>query len=126
VPASAEYDPQADALYVRVREGTRARTVELDERHYVDVDDEGAALGFEVLYPRMGIRLAELCHSWPLMVDEVADAITAVLGQSAPMTTTAAVEVFGVPYATFSTPGGAAGPATTSRSMSVPPELLVG
>lgn len=126
MPASAEYDPQADALYVRVQEGARARTVEFDERHYVDVDEAGAALGFEVLYPRMGIRLAEIADSWRLQIDDLANAIMAALGEPVPMTVTAAVDVFGVPYATFSTPGGAAVSANTARSVSVPPELVVG
>lgn len=126
MPASAEYDRQADALYVRVREGARARAVEFDERHYVDVDAAGAALGFEVLYPQMGIRLAEIADSWRLEVNDLASAITAALGEPVPMTMTAAVDVFGAPYATFSTPGVAAGSTSVARSVSIPPDLVVG
>jgi uncharacterized protein YuzE len=122
--ASAEYDPQADALYVRVSEGARARTVECDERHYVDLDDEGAPVGFEVLYPRMGVRLAALTRAWPIPADEVANAIKTAIGESIPMTATAAVDAYGV-AATFSTPSSAGAPGA-SCSRSLPPELLVG
>jgi len=125
MPVSAEYDPQADALYVRVREGSRLRAVELDERHYVDVDADGIALGFEVLYPRMGVRIADLSASWGIPAEETASAITAALGQSVPMTATVAADVFGLSYATVSTPGSVPHQATAAHSISVPPPELI-
>jgi uncharacterized protein YuzE len=43
------YDPEVDALYVTVREGEVAETVEVEEAVYVDVDDDGRPLGVEFL-----------------------------------------------------------------------------
>lgn len=54
---TALYDRDADALYVTLRDGVRARAVELDEATYVDVDRDGQALGLEFLYPAMGLDL---------------------------------------------------------------------
>ena len=41
------YDADADAMYLRVREGTVAETVEVEEMVYVDLDAEGRPLGLE-------------------------------------------------------------------------------
>ncbi len=41
------YDADADAVYLRLREGTVAETVEVEEMVYVDVDAEGRPLGVE-------------------------------------------------------------------------------
>lgn len=57
MPITAQYDPEADALYVRLGDGERARTVEIDDALYVDVDSEGHAVGIEILYPALGIDL---------------------------------------------------------------------
>jgi uncharacterized protein YuzE len=46
-----EYDQQADALYIRLREGKVVRTDEIDDMTFVDVDASGDALGIEVLHP---------------------------------------------------------------------------
>ncbi len=52
---TAEYDREADALYVRLAEGLRDHAIEIDESTYVDVDVDGHALGLEFLYPSIGI-----------------------------------------------------------------------
>jgi uncharacterized protein YuzE len=124
MPISAEYDPEADALYIRIRDGERSRAVELDERHYIDVDAEGKALGLEVLYPEMGVRVTDLARTWRLPADELATVITTVLGRSVPMTTTAATDVVAVSYATVSAPAGAPVPVPAAQSISVPSELV--
>ena len=54
---TAEYDREADALYVRLGAGERARTVEVDDTTYVDVDVDGRPIGIELLYPSLGLRL---------------------------------------------------------------------
>ena len=43
------YDPQADALYIQLRDGAVDNTHEVDRHIYVDVDAEGVPLGLEVL-----------------------------------------------------------------------------
>lgn len=41
------YDAEADAMYLRVNDGTVADTVEIAEMVYVDVDANGRTLGIE-------------------------------------------------------------------------------
>jgi uncharacterized protein YuzE len=57
MPVTAEYDHEADALYVRLRDGARQRAVEVDQVTYVDLDEDGQPLGIELLYPSRGINL---------------------------------------------------------------------
>ena len=45
-----EYDTQADAIYVQLREGTVDNTVEVNKYIYADVDAEGNPLGIEILF----------------------------------------------------------------------------
>lgn len=45
-----DYDPQADAVYIRLRLGEVSDTVEAGKYIYVDVDDEGVPLGIEILF----------------------------------------------------------------------------
>jgi len=42
-----EYSPTAGALYLRLQSGTVAKTVEIEEMVYVDVDANGQPLGVE-------------------------------------------------------------------------------
>ena len=57
MPLSSVHDLEADALYITLREGDAARTVELDSGTLVDVDDDGTPLGLEVIHPH---------RDWPL------------------------------------------------------------
>jgi len=66
VPLTAEYDPEADALYVRLSTGLRARAVEIDESTYVDVDVDGRPVGIEILYPTMGMSLGGVLDRFSL------------------------------------------------------------
>lgn len=45
-----DYDPQSDALYIRLREGEVDDTLETAKYVYVDVDKEGIPLGIELLF----------------------------------------------------------------------------
>ncbi len=44
------YDPDADAMYIKVKEGKIAGTRQIDENVIIDVDKEGCILGVEVLF----------------------------------------------------------------------------
>ena len=44
------YDPDADAMYIKVKEGKIAGTRQIDENVIIDVDKEGCLLGVEVLF----------------------------------------------------------------------------
>jgi uncharacterized protein YuzE len=48
---SLMYDPDAEALYLTLREGLAAETIEIQEAVYVDLDAEGRPLGVEFLDP---------------------------------------------------------------------------
>ena len=44
------YDPEADALYIQLRQGDVDDTLEAGKYVYVDVDKEGVPLGVELLF----------------------------------------------------------------------------
>lgn len=52
--ASIRYDKEAKALYVKVAPGKRRikETISLGEDRYLDVDDKGRVIGFEILLPK--------------------------------------------------------------------------
>ncbi|VAW29806.1 hypothetical protein MNBD_CHLOROFLEXI01-4136 [hydrothermal vent metagenome] len=45
-----DYDPQADAIYIRLRGGNVDDTREISKYIYVDVDKTGVPLGLEILF----------------------------------------------------------------------------
>ena len=45
-----DYDPQADAIYVRLRSGEVDDTLTVGRYIYVDVDQDGVPLGLEILF----------------------------------------------------------------------------
>jgi len=45
-----DYDPQADAIYVRLRPGEVDDTLTVGKYIYVDVDRDGVPLGLELLF----------------------------------------------------------------------------
>lgn len=77
---TARYDREADALYVMLRDGDRARAVEIDEVTYVDVDRDEQALGLEFLYPGMGISLDAAISRFQLHSQR--HAVSAAIAQS--------------------------------------------
>jgi uncharacterized protein YuzE len=55
------YDEEADALYILLvaePEASIARTEEISDRVHVDVDERGAPVGVEILYPGLGFDLS--------------------------------------------------------------------
>ncbi len=62
--AQVEYDPEADAAYIRLNAGEVDRTVDLESTELgmpvlVDIDGTGRILGFEVLDARRRLGLVE-------------------------------------------------------------------
>lgn len=45
-----DYDPQADAMYIRLRAGDVDDTLEAGKYVFVDVDSAGIPLGLEILF----------------------------------------------------------------------------
>lgn len=44
-----QYDPDAEAAYIRMSHGEIAETVEVTESLYIDVDQHGDPIGIEIL-----------------------------------------------------------------------------
>jgi uncharacterized protein YuzE len=80
MPITASYDPDADALYIRLSDGDRARTVELDDVVYLDVDTDGHAVGLELLYPSLGLDAHKIANAtgFHSQMTEILAAIAAV------------------------------------------------
>ena len=55
-----DYDPQADAVYVRLRTGDVDDTLAVGQYIYVDVDAEGVPLGLEILFAGRTLTTQEL------------------------------------------------------------------
>lgn len=51
------YDREADALYIRLRDGDVAKTSDVEEGLALDYDNEGALIGIEIL--RASKRITE-------------------------------------------------------------------
>jgi uncharacterized protein YuzE len=48
---SVTYDPKAKALYISLDEGSKvAKTIPLGSDRYLDVDENGKAIGLEILF----------------------------------------------------------------------------
>ena len=63
------YDDEADALYVLLVPDADAaikRTVEVDARVHVDLDEQDRVVGVEILYPTAGDELASVREQFGL------------------------------------------------------------
>jgi uncharacterized protein YuzE len=56
----AEYDPQADALYVHLSDQPYAFGEDLDFARRVDYAEDGTPVGVELLYVSQGVDLSQL------------------------------------------------------------------
>ena len=45
-----DFDPKADGIYIRFRDGEIGDTVKVNKYIYVDVDNEKSPLGLEILF----------------------------------------------------------------------------
>ncbi len=46
----ARYDPDADAMYIRVKNGKSHVSKEIDENTIIDLDENGDLIGIELLF----------------------------------------------------------------------------
>ncbi len=69
-----DYDPQADAIYVRLREGEVDDTREINKYIYVDVDETGLPIGLEILFASQ------------ILESEDVTSVTLNIGRAMPMT----------------------------------------
>ena len=54
------YDPQADAIYIRLREGKVDNTLPVGKYIYADVDENKVPLGLEILFASRVMASEEL------------------------------------------------------------------
>ena len=46
-----DYDPQAKAVYINIKDGKIAKTIEKSDQFFLDLDKDGGLLGIEILNP---------------------------------------------------------------------------
>jgi uncharacterized protein YuzE len=76
--AVADYDREADALYVRlVADAGVARTIEVDDYRILDLDEHGQVVGLEVLYPAANLTIAPIARKYGFadQLDEIDRAV---------------------------------------------------
>ncbi|MEK7241785.1 MAG: DUF2283 domain-containing protein [Planctomycetota bacterium] len=56
------YDPQADAMYIKLKEGQFARNEEVKEGVVLDLGPKGELLGIEILEVSLRYSLKEISH----------------------------------------------------------------
>ena len=65
-----EYDPEADALYIQVREADAADNIDIEDGVSVDMDAERHIVGLEILDASKRLTAADLSsiviHRFPL------------------------------------------------------------
>ncbi|MCY4621754.1 MAG: DUF2283 domain-containing protein [bacterium] len=64
------YDLQADALYVGFAPAIAAETHVIDEGTLVDVDDQGAIIGLEVINPTRQWPFDQICEKYSLTTEQ--------------------------------------------------------
>ena len=50
--ASLEYDPEASAIYIRIKKSKIVRSEPISDVLIVDLDEKGKLVGIEILLPR--------------------------------------------------------------------------
>jgi uncharacterized protein YuzE len=80
--AVVTYDTSADVYYVRLLEGTVARTVEHGEAHLIDLDADDNVIGIEVVLPQ-DADFVGLAREFGLedRTDEIVAAVDAAVGE---------------------------------------------
>ena len=56
------YDPEADALYIKFQEGESARTKKVAEGILIDLDEKGLLYGIEILGTKERLPLLDLAR----------------------------------------------------------------
>lgn len=56
----AEYDAEADAIYVRLSDRPLVRTIQIDDTRNIDVAEDGTPVGVELLGVSGGIDLSDI------------------------------------------------------------------
>jgi len=57
---SAQYDDEADAIYVRLSDSPLVRTIIVDDQRNIDIAGDGSAVGVEFLGVSGGVDLSDI------------------------------------------------------------------
>ncbi len=57
--ASIEFDPEINAMYIRLKKGKVYKSEPLADNIIVDVDENGKAIGIEILLPKQDFKITE-------------------------------------------------------------------
>jgi uncharacterized protein YuzE len=66
-----DYDFDADALYVRLRDGEIARTEEIDDETFVDLASDGSLLGIEIISFQRAWPLGRIAERYEISPDDL-------------------------------------------------------
>lgn len=58
--ASIEFDSEVNAMYIRFKKGKVDKSEPLADNVIVDVDNNGKAIGIEILLPKQDIRVSHM------------------------------------------------------------------
>jgi uncharacterized protein YuzE len=56
---SVEFDPEVNAMYIRLKKGKVEKSEPLADNVIVDVDKKGEAVGIEILLPKHDVKVSE-------------------------------------------------------------------
>src|ERR1039457_1042285 len=84
MPITAEYDANAGAIYVRLTDGTVARTIEA-MGFVIDVDERERPIGLEITGPRNAAQIGGVVERFGLL-DRLGEIRQAIASELAPPT----------------------------------------
>jgi uncharacterized protein YuzE len=119
VAIRADYDREADALYVTVNDVAVAGTVEQDHSISVDVDGEGNVVGIEVISPRRNLAKLPIVAQKIGFLEQLGAVATACRDALGSSTSAADVSTTIAQFNVGLTGVGAVGAAVASGSFSV-------
>jgi len=58
--ASVEFDPEVNAMYLRLKKGRIAKSEPIADNIVVDLDENGEVVGIEILFPKLDAKMSEV------------------------------------------------------------------
>jgi uncharacterized protein YuzE len=58
--ASVEFDPEVNAMYLRLKEGKVAKSEPIADNIVIDLDKNDQVVGIEILFPKLDAKMSEV------------------------------------------------------------------
>jgi uncharacterized protein YuzE len=58
--ASVEFDPEVNAMYLRLKKGKVAKSEPIADNIVIDLDENNQVVGIEILFPKLDARTSEV------------------------------------------------------------------